>query len=114
MIERSPLEWLNDAKTYALEANEIVRNLDQAAYDRNRRDQFAVQFCLAAVGEALNQISDDIRPLAPDIPWTAINGLRNRLVHAFFLIDNQIIPNIARNDTTALAASVDRLINKLK
>jgi uncharacterized protein with HEPN domain len=114
MIERSPLDWLNDAKRYALEAKEIVRHLDQAGYDRNRRDQLAVQFCLAAVGEALNQISDDIRALAPDIPWTAINGLRNRLVHAFFLIDNQIILNIARSDTEALAASLDRLINKVK
>jgi uncharacterized protein with HEPN domain len=114
MIERSPLEWLDDAKKYALEANEIVRDLDQAAYDQNRRDQLAVQFCLAAVGEALNQVPKNIQAFAPDIPWTAINGLRNRLVHAFFLIDNQIILNIARSDTEALAASLDRLINKVK
>lgn len=114
MIDRSPVEWLNDAKQYVLEAKEIVRRLDQAAYGGSRRDQLAVQFCLAAVGEALNQVPKSFRGLAPDIAWAAINGLRNRLVHSFFLIDNQIIFNIAQNRTEPLALAIDRLIEKIK
>jgi uncharacterized protein with HEPN domain len=114
MIDRSPREWLDDAKKYALEAREIVRDFDQKDYDRSRRDQLAVQFCLAAMGEALNQVPKDIQALAPDIAWVAINGLRNRLVHSYFLIDNQIILSIAKNDTNILAASIDRLIEKIK
>ena len=38
----------------------------------------------------------------------------HRLVHGFFLIDNQIILDIAQNDTEILAASIDRLIEKIK
>ena len=114
MNDRSPLDWLNDARQYALEAREIVRDVDPDAFNKSRRDQLAVLFCLATVGEALNQIPKDIQALAPEIPWAAINGLRNRLVHGFFLIDNQIILDIAQNDTEILAASIDRLIEKIK
>jgi uncharacterized protein with HEPN domain len=114
MIDRSSVDWLNDTRNYALEARSIVGAFDQDTFDRSRRDQLAALFCLATVGEALNQIPKDIRALAPEIPWAAINGLRNRLVHGFFLIDNQIILDIARNDTETLAASIDRLIEKIK
>ena len=114
MIDRSPLDWLNDAKHYSLEAQVIVRDLDQTAYDRNRRDQYAVQFCLTAVGEALNQVPKEIQALAPEIAWAAINAFRNRLVHSFFLIDNQVVLGIAQNEAEVLAASIDRLIEKIK
>ena len=114
MNDRSPLDWLNDAKSHALEARDIVRGVDPNAFANSRRDQLAVQFCLAAAGEALNQVPKDFRGLAPDVAWTAINGLRNRLVHSFFLIDNQIIFSIAQNRTESLALAIDRLIEKIK
>jgi uncharacterized protein with HEPN domain len=114
MNDRSSLDRLSDAKDYALEAQKITRNLDEKAFAENRRDQLAVQFCLVAAGEALGKIPQDIRVLASDIPWSAINGLRNRLVHSYFLTDNRIILAIAQSRTGALALAIDRLIEKIK
>jgi uncharacterized protein with HEPN domain len=114
MNDRSPLDWLNDARGYAREASDIVRGLEEHAFARSRRDQLAVQFCLAIAGEALNQIPRDIQALAPEIPWVRIRGLRNRLVHSFFLIDHQIVLGIAQHDTEPLALAIDRLIEKIK
>jgi uncharacterized protein with HEPN domain len=111
--DRSATEFLSDARAYALEAHSFAIGLSQAAFDADRRSQLAVFFCLAAVGEALNQVPQDIRTLAPDIPWVAINGLRNRLVHGYWLIDTQIILRIAQEDTTALVAAIERLMEKL-
>ena len=71
-------------------------------------------FCLTAVGEALNQVPKDVQALAPEIPWMAINGLRNRLVHGFWLIDTEIILHIAQNDAAALVRSIERLIEKIR
>jgi len=42
MSDRSPLDWLNDAKSHALEARDIVRGMDQNAFANSRRDQLAV------------------------------------------------------------------------
>jgi uncharacterized protein with HEPN domain len=54
------------------------------------------------------------RALASEIPWTAIYGLRNRLVHGFWLIDTGIVLRIAQNDTLTLAASIDSLFEKIE
>jgi len=114
MSDRSALNWLSDAKDYALEAQEIARNLDEKALAESRRDQLALQFCLVIVGEALSQVPEDIRPLAPEIAWGQVYGLRNRLVHSYFLIDIEIIRNIAQNQTEPLALAIDGLIEKIK
>jgi len=114
MNDRSPLDWLNDARNHAREARELVRGLDEHAFASSRRDQLAVQFCLAIAAEALNQIPRDVQALAPEIPCVRIKGLRNRLVHSFFLVDHQIILGIAQNDTEPLALAIDRLIENLK
>ena len=114
MNDRSALDRLSDAKQYALEARDIARNLDERRFAENRRDQLAVQFCLMVAGEALSKVPPDIRVLASDVPWTAINGLRNRLVHGYFLTDNRIILTIAQDRTGPLALAIDRLIEKIK
>jgi uncharacterized protein with HEPN domain len=114
MNDRSPLDRLSDAKEYALEARDIARNLDEKAFAESRRDQLAIQFCLVVAGEALSKIPRDIRVLTSEIPWTAINGLRNRLVHGYFLTDTRIILTIAQDRTGPLALAIDRLIEKIK
>jgi uncharacterized protein with HEPN domain len=87
MNDRSALEWLRDARSFAVEAHDMSREFGAEAFDSNRRDQLAVRYCLAVVGEALSQVPKDVQALAPEIPWVAIYGLRNRLVHGFWLID---------------------------
>jgi uncharacterized protein with HEPN domain len=29
--------------------------------------------------------------LAPDVPWSQITGIRNRLIHAYFDIDSDVV-----------------------
>jgi uncharacterized protein with HEPN domain len=114
MTDRPTLAWLRESRGYALEAHDIARGLDEAAFDHSRRDQFAVRYCLAVVGEALSQLPKDVQALAPEIPWRAIYNLRNRLVHGYWLIDTRIVLRIAQDHTERLMESIDRLIEKIK
>ena len=114
MSERPALAWLRDARLFALHAHEIARDIGWEEFDRSKRDQFAIQFCLAVVGEALNEIPKDVQAIAPEIPWRAVYNLRNRLIHSFWLIDTHIILDIAQTKTMPMVASIDGLIAKLK
>jgi uncharacterized protein with HEPN domain len=78
------------------------------AGDAMRRD--AVCFCLVAVGEACNRVSKDLPDLPPDIPWAQINGMRNILVHIYWVIDDTIVYNVARKEASILADQIDRLL----
>ncbi len=51
----------------------------------------AVRHQLEILGEAANAVSKKTQNTLPAIPWKQIIGLRNRLIHEYFDIDNDII-----------------------
>lgn len=45
--------------------------------------QSAAAFDISTVGESAANISEDFQQVHPEIPWTKMRGMRNRLVHIF-------------------------------
>ena len=62
------------------------------------------------IGEAANHVSEDTRTLAPEIDWGDIVGMRNRLVHGYRDINNDVLWNVITNQLTPLVAELKRLI----
>jgi uncharacterized protein with HEPN domain len=114
MNDRPPVVWLSDAREYALATHHITAGLSQETFETRRSDLLAVCYCLMLVGEALSQVPKDVQALAPEISWAAIYGLRNRLVHSYWLTDTEIILRIAQNDIPSLVGSLEPLIEKVK
>jgi uncharacterized protein with HEPN domain len=59
------------------------------------------------IGEAANQVSEPTRSAIPEVPWRAIAGTRNRLVHAYFDVDLDIVWQIVTSDLPPLVTSLD-------
>jgi uncharacterized protein with HEPN domain len=105
-------ELLVDARNHARRAASYADvEFSTFASETIRRD--AVCFCLIIVGEACNLLRPEIRDANTDVPWERIKGMRNRLAHSYWLIDDAIVYNVARNDASALAERLDRLVKEL-
>ena len=59
-------------------------------------------FRLIQVSESAKKLSDDYRNSCPDIPWTAVYGLRNRIVHDYGNVDLGIVYSTIKNDIPGL------------
>lgn len=59
--------------------------------DKNRLFQSAVLRELEIVGEAAGRVSEKTKKKFPHIPWKELVGLRNRLIHAYFDVDHDIV-----------------------
>ena len=62
------------------------------------------------IGEAASRISADTRQAYPEIPWSQIVGMRNRLVHAYFDINLDILWQVVQDDLPALIAQLEPLV----
>lgn len=72
-------------------ATRFVEGRHRPDLDSDQMLLFAVVRAIEIVGEAASRVSTDGRDSAPDIPWAAIVGMRNRVVHAYFSIDREIV-----------------------
>ena len=52
---------------------------------------FAVVRAIEVLGEAANKVTTDMQLANPNIPWKAIIGMRNRLIHAYFDVDTDMV-----------------------
>lgn len=64
---------------YAREALELAQGKERSDIDNDRVLSLALVRLLEILGEAANRISPEYRSRYPDIPWSLIVSLRNRL-----------------------------------
>ena len=97
MSKRDPLVLLEDIM---LAIQKISRYSSQMDHDAFLSDDLvidAVARNLEIIGEAARQLPEEFRRAHPQIPWTQIAGLRNRIVHDYFGLDLEIIWEIIQH-----------------
>jgi uncharacterized protein with HEPN domain len=66
----------------------------------------AVLHHVTVIGEAVNRLSLELRERHPEVPWQQIVAVRNRIVHAYFDLDWQILWNTAVDDVPLLRKQI--------
>ena len=69
----------------------FAKGRERADLDTNEMLLFALVRAVEIVGEAASKLSAEARAEIPGVPWSAVTGMRNRLVHAYFDIDRDIL-----------------------
>jgi len=96
----------------AREAIQYAAGRSRADLDHERPLQVLLVHSLEIVGEAANGISDEYCQSHPEIPWDVIIGMRNRLVHAYFDINLDIVWGTVTEDLPSLVVTLERLISE--
>ncbi len=64
---------------------------------------------LAVIGEAVRSLSPETRERIPEVPWAAIAGLRNVVVHEYFRINPDMVLDIVDNQLSPLKDKLQHL-----
>ena len=105
----SRLRHISDA---CQEALKFVGNQNKEDLQHNRMLALALIKELEIIGEAANNISMDCQLQYPDVPWKDMIGMRNRLVHAYFGINYDIIWRTVIESLPVLLLDVQKIIER--
>jgi uncharacterized protein with HEPN domain len=78
--------------------------------DTNRTILSAIVRELEIVGEAANSIPATFKKKHPEIPWKQMVAMRNRLIHAYFDVDHDIVWVTAKDYLPPLIQQLERLL----
>lgn len=110
---RDPKERLRDI-VEAITAIERYRHHDKAAFEQDELLQNWYVRHLQIIGEAARALPEEVRSLAPDIPWSKIVGMRSVLVHWDFEVDTDLVWETVCRDVSALKPAIERLLQELE
>jgi uncharacterized protein with HEPN domain len=79
--------------------------------DTDRMLVFSLVRAIEIIGEAASRMSRSTCEAAPDIPWSLIVSMRNRLIHAYFDVDHEIVWKTATEELPQLLPRLRALIS---
>ncbi len=80
--------------------------LDLAAFEKCPVIVRSVLYSIGVIGEAVKAIDPDFKAAHPDIPWRAIAGIRDRIVHEYFRTNTRRIWDVVRDDLEPLESAL--------
>jgi uncharacterized protein with HEPN domain len=82
-------------------------------FERDELIQVQVIHHIQIIGEAARGLSESSRARHPQIPWRAIIGMRNVLVHAYFGVELGEVWMVVERDSPVLRQAVQALLTEL-
>jgi uncharacterized protein with HEPN domain len=114
MSKVDDLTRLKHIRDSAKEALSFVTNRTREDLDRDRMLSLALVRLIEIIGESANNISEPCQAKYFKIPWRQIIGMRNRIVHAYFDVDLDIIWQVITQDLELLLIEVEKVIKELE
>ncbi|OHB56559.1 MAG: hypothetical protein A2Y12_04590 [Planctomycetes bacterium GWF2_42_9] len=99
---------------HILEATNKILTYTTAGYENfagDSKTQDAVIRNFEIIGEAAGKISDVARLQYPEMPWKAVIGLRNILIHDYAGVDLNRVWDIIKNHLPSLKATVEKILH---
>lgn len=100
-------DFLHDIVAACRSIIQFIEGMSLENYLADERTRYAVMRGYEIMGEAVRHIPESIKAVRPDIPWALMAAVRNRIVHAYFGIDDTIL-------FTTIAAELKPLLPRLE
>ena len=95
----------------ATEAVAFLTGQQRQSLDKERKLALAVVRSIEVIGEACARVTKSCQDAHPEVPWSQIIAMRNRLIHAYFDIDLDRVWDTVQDDLPPLIAALERILS---
>ncbi len=106
LIIQDMLDSIADILTY-------TQGMNEKDFYADKKTRDAVERNLEIIGEAANRLPGEIHAKYSQIEWHRITSLRNRLIHAYFNIKEDIIWNVIIHFLPPLKIQLEEILRAL-
>ncbi len=102
---------LIDMAQAARDILDFAKGLDYPALVADRKTQSALIHQFLVIGEAAKQLSSDFQAAHPQMPWSDMARMRDKLVHHYREVKLRIIWDAVEKDVPKLLAFLEPLLS---
>lgn len=105
--------YLKDILQAFFNARQFLEGLTYEEFIADRKTTSAVVRELEIVGEATKQLPKSIRKKYPQVPWSDMAGMRDKLIHFYFGVDLEIVWETVKVRVPNLEPLIENVLSDL-
>lgn len=112
--ERDYRDFLVDMAQYAEKGVRIIENIDFEDFQNNEEKVLAAVRIIEVIGEASKHIPSSIRNQYPQIPWSGVARMRDKLIHGYFGVDIEVVWETLQQDLPPMVDCLKRIVEEVQ
>ena len=113
MTDQPYIDHLEDILEAAEKARAFTAGMSYEAFVEDEKTIFAVIRALEVIGEATKRLPEDLRARNPQIPWDSMAGMRDKLIHDYVNVSEQIVWRTVQEELPGVQRHLKTLLNDL-
>jgi uncharacterized protein with HEPN domain len=110
MTQRDIRDYLRDILSTIDLATSFVASMSFEEFQADAKTTFAVIRALEIIGEATKNIPVNIREQHPEIPWKGFAGMRDKLIHAYFGVNLEVVWETLQQNLPQLRPTIEQIL----
>src|SRR5258706_7577108 len=90
-----------------------TKGMKEQDFISNKMVKDAVIRNFEVIGEATKRVSKEIRDSNPNIPWTRMAGLRDKLIHDYIKFNLQLVWDVVADVLPKQKKEIERIISSI-
>ncbi|MCI0454651.1 MAG: DUF86 domain-containing protein [Candidatus Dadabacteria bacterium] len=113
-MKRSSELYIKDILDYMERAETHIKGLSLGEFLDENKTCDAVIRCIEVIGEATKNVPEDIRKKYASIPWRDISGMRDKIIHAYFMVDFENVWLVVKEEIPKLKPMIKKVLDDLQ
>lgn len=88
---RTQLDYLFDIEEAINKGLSFLEGMSYIEFASDEKTQYALIRAIEVIGEASKKVSDEVKTNFSFVPWKEISGMRDKLIHDYFGVDEEVL-----------------------
>lgn len=111
---RDSTQFLLDIIESIADIEEFIKGIEFDEFSSDKKTVYAVMKALEIIGEASKNIPETLKNEHSEVPWKLMAGIRDKVVHGYFVVDLPIIWSTIKKDIPSLKEPLEEILEEIK